>query len=99
MIPDSVKLYQFGLMDQRRSKKKRFTAAAMILLQKKHQIHIHWNVFATSHSKGLVDGIGPGGAVKRYVWTTVKQRKEIVVNRACSFVEAVVGIVTISHLI
>ena len=29
-----------------------------------------------------------GGAVKRYVWTAVKQRKEIVVNSTCSFVEA-----------
>ena len=48
-------------------------------------MNIHWNFFATSHGKGPVDGIG--GAVKRYVSTAVKQRKEIVVNRASSFVE------------
>ena len=59
------------------------------MIQEKHHIHIHWTFFATYHGKGPVDGIG--GAVKRYVWTAVKQRKEIVVNRACSFIDEAGG--------
>ena len=49
-------------------------------------MNIHWNFFAMSHSKGPVNGIG--GTVKRYVWTAVKQRKEIV---ASSFVKVAGG--------
>ena len=53
----------------------------MISLQEKHNMNIHLNFFAMSHGKGYVDGIG--GAVKRYVWTAVKQRKEKALNRCC----------------
>ena len=84
-------------MDQRRNEfKKHFIAAAMISLQEKHNMNIHWNFFATSHGKGPVDGIG--GAVKRYVWTSVIQRKEIVVNRASSLVEVAGGMPQVSGL-
>ena len=44
-----------------------------------------WNVFATLHGKGSIDGIG--GSVKHYVWTAVKTRK-VIVNDAPSFVLA-----------
>ena len=59
-------------------------------------MNIHWNFFATSHGKGPVNGIG--GAVKQYVWTAVKQRKEIVVNRTSSFVEVAGGMPQVSVL-
>ena len=38
--------------------------------QNQHQVQIGWNFFATSHGKGIVDGIG--GTVKRTVWRHIK---------------------------
>lgn len=32
--------------------KNRYVSAAVKVLEKKHNIHIHWNYFATSHGKG-----------------------------------------------
>lgn len=69
MIPNSVTSLLIWSDGPASQFKNRFIAAAMISLQKKHKINIHWNFFATSHGKGPVDGIG--GAVKRYVWTAV----------------------------
>ena len=85
MIPNSVKNVSIWSDGPASQFKNRFIAAAMISLQTKHCLNIHWNFFATSHGKGPVDGIG--GAVKRYVWTAVQQRKEAVVNRSSAFVE------------
>ncbi|CAF1612722.1 unnamed protein product, partial [Didymodactylos carnosus] len=34
-----------------------------------HKINLSWNFVATSHGKGVVDGIG--GTVKWLVWSTV----------------------------
>ena len=80
MIADSVKTVSIWSDVPASQFKKRFTDAAMILLQEKHHIHIHWNFFATSHGKGPVDGIG--GAVKRCMWTAVKHRVRVfVANR------------------
>ena len=50
---------------------------------------IQWNYFATSHGKGVVDGIG--GTIKRMVWNAVMSRKAAVVD-AQSFVEVASGI-------
>ena len=47
-------------------------------------VPMQWNYFATSHGKGVVDGIG--GTVKRIVWNAVVSRKATVVD-AQSFVE------------
>jgi hypothetical protein len=47
------------------------------------RIHIQWNYFATSHGKGVVDGIG--GTVKRLVWNSVMTRKVSAVQDAMSF--------------
>ena len=49
----------------------RFIAAAIPVLEAKHQLYITWNFFATSHGKGPVDGIG-GSVFKRYVWMQAK---------------------------
>ena len=38
-----------------------------------HDIKLSWNFFATSHGKGVVDGIG--GTVKRTVWRHIKTEK------------------------
>ena len=96
MIPNSVKTVSNWTDRPAFQFKNRFIAAAMISLQEKHNMNIHWNLFATSHGKGPVDGIG--GIVKRYVWIAVKQMKEIVVNRASSFVEVAVGMPQVSVL-
>ena len=62
----------------------RYIAAALHTLQVKYKLLIYWNLSATSPGKGPVDGIG--GAVNRYVWSSVKARKHVV-NNAPSFVE------------
>ncbi len=65
--------------------KNKFIAAAIPALEKKHNIKIKWNYFATSHGKGPVDGIG--GSTKRFVWQNVSSRKKMVKD-AGSFVDA-----------
>ena len=66
--------------------KNRYIAASIPVLEKKHNVTIHWNFFATSHGKGPVDGIG--GSVKRQAWMAVKNRHALVTN-AASFTDAV----------
>lgn len=39
----------------------------------RHGLKIRWSFFATSHGKGVVDGVG--GGVKRAVWTAVSTKK------------------------
>ena len=46
-------------------------------------IDIQWNFFATSHGKGVVDGVG--GTIKRLVWKAFIARKAAVVGDAESF--------------
>ena len=46
-------------------------------------IHIQWNFFATSHGKGVVDGVG--GTIKRLVWKALIARKAAVVVDAKTF--------------
>ena len=46
--------------------------------EKDHKINIHWNSFATSHGKGVVDGIG--GTVKRAVWRYVRSKQAHITN-------------------
>jgi len=50
------------------------------VLERKHNITITicWNVFATSHGKVPVDGIG--GSLKRHVSERVNKRKNLVDN-------------------
>ncbi|CAF1142422.1 unnamed protein product [Didymodactylos carnosus] len=49
--------------------KQRFHSRNLVQIAHEHKINLSWNSFATSHGKGVVDGIG--GTVKRLVWSTV----------------------------
>lgn len=51
---------------------------ALNVFIKHHDKYINWNYFATSHGKGLVDGIG--GSIERTVRNAVLKRKHIVTN-------------------
>ena len=49
--------------------KQRFLFRNLIQISNERKIKLHWHFFATSHGKGVVDGIG--GVVKRLVWSAV----------------------------
>lgn len=53
------------------------------VLERKFNIKITWHFFATSHGKGVVDGIG--GTIKRSVWNHVKANDNCVVSTASQF--------------
>ena len=53
--------------------KQRFLFSNLHHWEQDHDITIRCNFFATSHGKGVVDGIG--GTVKRTVWNTFGQRE------------------------
>ena len=46
--------------------KQKFLFTNLTFMEEVHHIKVVWNFFATSHGKGVVDGIG--GHVKRLVW-------------------------------
>lgn len=50
--------------------KQRFLFSNLHTWEQEHNVKIRWNFFATSHGKGVVDGLG--GTVKRSVWRQVK---------------------------
>ena len=58
---------------------------AHFLHQLRAFVSIEWHYFATSHGKGVVDGIG--GTVKRMVWNAVSTRKVHAVKDAKTFAE------------
>lgn len=58
---------------------------ANFLHQLKARVQIEWHYFATSHGKGVVDGIG--GTVKRIVWNAVATRQAHTVTDAKTFSE------------
>ena len=58
---------------------------AHFLHQLRAFVSIEWHYFATSHGKGVVDGIG--GTVKRMVWNAVSTRKVHPVTDAKTFAE------------
>ena len=49
--------------------KQRFHFRNLIEIANEHYISLSWHFFATSHGKGVVDGIG--GVVKRLVWSAI----------------------------
>ena len=53
--------------------KNRCTLSNFCFLSKDFGLQGEWFFFATSHGKGVVDGVG--AVVKRAVWSQVKQRK------------------------
>lgn len=46
------------------------------LFEETHGIKLTWNFFATSHGKGVVDGMG--GTVKRTAWHYAKAGKKLI---------------------
>ena len=58
---------------------------AHFLHQLRTFMSIEWHYFATSHGKGVVDGVG--GTVKRMVWNAVSTRKVHTVTDAKTFAE------------
>ena len=61
-------------------------ARFMEMSEEKHASNIRWNFFATSHSKGAVDGVG--GVLKSRAWNKVKAR-QVVIRNAAEFMDAV----------
>ena len=53
--------------------KQRFLFSNLHHWEQDHVITIRWNFFATSHGKGVVDGIG--GTVKRTVWRHIRSER------------------------
>ena len=53
--------------------KQRYLFSNLHSWEMEHDIKLYWNFFATSHGKGVVDGIG--GTVKRTVWRHIKTEK------------------------
>lgn len=78
--PDVKKAYIFSDGPSSQFKNKYIVS----ILHKLNQIvNIQWNYFATSHGKGVVDGVG--GTIKRLVWKALAARKAAVVVDAKSF--------------
>ena len=50
--------------------KQKYLFSNLYSWEQEHDLKINWNFFATSHGKGVVDGIG--GTVKRAVWRHVR---------------------------
>lgn len=53
--------------------KQRYLFSNLHTWEEKHEIKLIWNFFATSHGKGVVDGLG--GTVKRSVWRHVRSEQ------------------------
>ncbi|CAF4752823.1 unnamed protein product [Rotaria sp. Silwood2] len=49
--------------------KQRFHFRNLVRIANERRIDLSWHFFATSHGKGVVDGIG--GTVKRLVWSSI----------------------------
>ncbi|CAF3880707.1 unnamed protein product, partial [Didymodactylos carnosus] len=49
--------------------KQRFLFRNLLRIANERIIELSWHFFATSHGKGVVDGIG--GTVKRLVWSAI----------------------------
>lgn len=84
-LPTMVKILKIWSDGPSSQFKNRFIANAIEHLEKKFELKIIWNYFATSHGKGCVDGIG--ATVKSIVRKHVKAR-DCIVNNASDFVQA-----------
>lgn len=76
---ETVKLFSDGSVAEFKNK---FTFSNLCYFKNYIGEMGEWSLFATSHRKGIVDGIG--GMLKFKVWTIVKSRK-LVVNSAIFF--------------
>lgn len=67
--------------------KNRFMIEYARICQLKYELKsLSWHFFATSHGKGVIDGVG--GTLKRMAWTRVKAR-QLEVRNAEEFFDAV----------
>jgi hypothetical protein len=74
-IYDEIVVFTDGAVSQFKNK---YVMTAMHQLSRKINKCVRWEVFAASHGKGAVDGIG--GEVKRIVWDSVRSRKTSVTS-------------------
>ena len=58
--------------------KQKYLFSNLYSWEQEHDFKIRWNFFATSHGKGVVDGIG--GTVKRAVWRHIRSDQAHVTN-------------------
>ena len=58
--------------------KQRYLFSNLHTWEEKHKVNVIWNFFATSHGKGVVDGLG--GTVKRSVWRHVRSEQAHITN-------------------
>lgn len=59
--------------------KSKYSMSALCKIEADFKVAIEWNVFASSHGKGAVDGIG--GTVKRHAWMAVKENRNGISQR------------------
>ena len=64
--------------------KNRYLLQHLTMMMDANDLEISWNYFASSHGKGVVDGVG--GTLKSLVWT------EIMAGARCSSAQEFVGI-------
>lgn len=76
--------------------KQRYLFSNLFLFEQHHNIKLTWNFFATSHGKGVVDGIG--GTVKRAVWRHMKTGKKTVVNTPKEYADIASKLMTKIHI-
>ena len=72
---EHINVFSDGLTSQF---KQRYLFSNLYSWEKERDLKITWHFFATSHGKGVVDGIG--GTVKRAVWRHVKAERAHVTN-------------------
>lgn len=84
-LPSNVKRVKIWSDGPTSQFKNRFIAAIIIIFEKKFNIKIFWNFFATAHGKACIDGIG--ATVKREVRDLVLSEQAIV-NGTTDFVNA-----------
>lgn len=84
-LPPTVKVVKIWSDGPYQQFKNKFIAAIIPVFEKKFDLKIIWNFFATAHGKGCIDGIG--AAVKKKVRTLVLS-EEVIVNRSDDFVDA-----------
>ena len=61
--------------------KQKFLFSNLHLWGSRFNISIDWNFFATSHGKGVVDGIG--GSTKRMIWNRIRSGRVVNTPREC----------------
>lgn len=84
-MPQSLKLLKIWSDGPSSQFKNKYIAAIIPHLEKRFNLKIIWNFFATSHGKGCIDGIG--ATVKCTVRKHIKAR-DCIVNSASDFVAA-----------